>query len=138
MLGSAYRIHFWYMSKGDAIKIINNFNFIDKMVFCNAFYLYIKMSNTTYHQRNRDVILNRAKYYFENNRERLREQARNKYRNLSEEDKNKKSEYGKNRYHKLSEDKKEKLKEYEKKNHKAKKSKYNNVSNSFLIVCAVI
>ena len=36
-----------------------------------------------------DVILNRAKDYYENDKERLREQARCKYRNLSEEEKNK-------------------------------------------------
>ena len=30
----------------------------------------------TYYQKNRDVILNRAKDYFENNKERLRVQAR--------------------------------------------------------------
>ena len=29
--GSAYRIHFCYMSKNDAINIINNSNLIDKM-----------------------------------------------------------------------------------------------------------
>ena len=29
--GSAYRIHFWYMSKDDAINIMNNSNVIDKM-----------------------------------------------------------------------------------------------------------
>ena len=44
----------------------------------------------TYCQRNRDVILNRGKDYYENNKERLREQARDKYRNLPEEEKNKK------------------------------------------------
>ena len=44
----------------------------------------------TYYQKNRDVILNRAKYYYENDKERLREQARDKYRNLYEEEKNKK------------------------------------------------
>ena len=33
--------------------------------------------------------------YNENNKERLRDQAKDKYRNLSEEDKNKKREYGK-------------------------------------------
>ena len=49
----------------------------------------------TYYQRNRDVILNRAKYYNENDKERLRGQARDKYRNLSEEDNDKKREYGK-------------------------------------------
>ena len=48
------------------------------------------MDNTTYYQRNREIILNRAKDYYENDKERLREQARDKYRNLSEEDKNKK------------------------------------------------
>ena len=35
---SAYRIHFWYMSKDDAINIMNNFNLIDKnscfIIFC--------------------------------------------------------------------------------------------------------
>ena len=33
----------------------------------------------TYYQKNRDVILNRAKDYYENNKKRLREQARDKY-----------------------------------------------------------
>ena len=28
--GNAYRIHFWYMSKDDAISIINISNLIDK------------------------------------------------------------------------------------------------------------
>ena len=44
----------------------------------------------TYYQKIRDVILNRAKDYYENDRERLRVQARDKYRNLSEEEKNRK------------------------------------------------
>ena len=35
-------------------------------------------------------MLNTAKNYCEDDKERLREQARNKYRNLSEEDKKKK------------------------------------------------
>ena len=73
-----------------------------------------------------DVILNRAKYYYENNKERLRELAKNKYRNLSEEDKNKKKEYGKNRYHNMSEEKKQRLKQYLKHYREAKKSQYNN------------
>ena len=41
----------------------------------------------TYYQRNRDMILNRAKYYYENVKESLIVQARDKYRNLSEEQK---------------------------------------------------
>ena len=49
-------------------------------------------SDLTYYQKNWDVILNRAKNYFENDKERLREQARNKYRILSEEERNKEKE----------------------------------------------
>ena len=69
-----------------------------KGVFYKFFLLYIKMGESadlTYYQRNWDVILNRAKDYYENDKERLREQARDKYRNLSEEDKNKKKNMGK-------------------------------------------
>ena len=40
----------------------------------------------TYYPRNRDVMLNRAKGYYENDKERLKKHARNKYRNLLEED----------------------------------------------------
>ena len=70
----------------------------------------------TYYQRNRDVILNRAKDYYENDKERLREQERDKYRNLSEEENNKKREYGK-KYINISICqylRKKKLKEYQK------------------------
>ena len=38
-----------------------------KMSECNSVEL-------TYYQKNRDVILNRAKYYYENDKERLRDQ----------------------------------------------------------------
>ena len=48
----------------------------------------------TYYQRNRDMILNRAKDYSENDKERLKKQAKDKYRNLSEEEKNKKENMG--------------------------------------------
>ena len=61
------------------------------------------MDNTTYYQRNKEIILNRVKDYYEINKKRLRDQAGNKYRNLSEEDKNKKKEYEKNRYHSMCE-----------------------------------
>ena len=46
----------------------------------------------TYCQKNRDLILNRARDYYKNDKERLREQARDKYRNLSEEEKKTKKE----------------------------------------------
>ena len=73
-------------------------------------------ANLTCYQRNRDLILNKAKDYYENDEERLRGQARDKYRNFSEEEKNKKREYGKSRYCNMSEEKKQRLKEYQKKN----------------------
>ena len=64
-------------------------------------------ADLTYYQRNRDVVLNRAKNYYENDKKRLRGQARDKYRNLSEEEKNKKRDYGRNRYRNMSEEKKQ-------------------------------
>ena len=87
-----------------------------KGVFCKLLFIIYKndIADLTYYQRNRNVILNRAKDYYESDQERLREQAREKYRNLSEEEKNKKREYGKNRYHNMSEEKKKRLKEYQK------------------------
>ena len=68
------------MSKNDAISIIHNSNLIDKKGVL-YFFLY-KMSEITYYQRNREIILNRAKEYDKNNKELLREQAKNKYRSL--------------------------------------------------------
>ena len=87
------------------------------------------MNNLTCYQKNKEVILNRARDYYENSKERLRDQAKNKCRNLSEEDKNKMREYVKNRYHNMSGEKKQKLKEYQKIYiyiyREAKKSHYN-------------
>ena len=77
-------------------------------------------TDLTYYQRNRNVILNKAKDYYENDNGRLREQARDKYRNLSEEEKNKKREYGKDRYRNMSKEKKQRLKEYQKNYREAK------------------
>ena len=101
--GSAYRIYFWYMSKDDAINIINDY-----------FLLYIKMSestNFTYYQRNRELILNIAKDYYNYDKERLKEKTRDWHRTLSDKHKNKKKKCGKSRYHNMSEEKKQKLKE---------------------------
>ena len=53
------------------------------------------MNDLTFKRRNREVILNRAKDYCENDKERLKKHARDKYRNLSEEGKTKKREYRK-------------------------------------------
>ena len=80
-----------YMGKNDAISMMNNCNLVDKKGVLYFFFLiYKKMSDLTYYQRNRDVIPNRAKDYYEHDKERLREWVRDKYRNLSKEEKNKK------------------------------------------------
>ena len=99
--GNAYRIHFWSMSKDDAINImmviiwlINGsfiiFLIIYKKSECNS----IEYADLTYYQKTRDVILNREKDHYENDKERLRGQARDKYINLSEEEKDKKENMG--------------------------------------------
>ena len=72
------------------------------------------------------MIINRVKDYYQNDKERLREQARDKYKNLFEEERNKKREYGKNRYHN-SLKKRRKIKRISKKlSQGKKKSQYNN------------
>ena len=57
------------------------------------------MSGTTYYQRSKDVILNRAKNYYENNKERFREQAKINIKTYLKNNKTKKKrKYGKSRY----------------------------------------
>ena len=82
--------------------------------------LYIKMGETTYYQRNRETILNRAKDYYENNIEVLREKAKNNYKELSEEDKNIKREHGRDRY---KYEEKGRLRKYQTNHREASKSK---------------
>ena len=50
-------------------------------------YKYIKLTEATYYQKNKETILNRAKEYYKNNKERLIEQATNTYGRLSDEEK---------------------------------------------------
>ena len=59
---------FLFMSKPEAKKL---------MIFYKFSFNYIKMDNTTYYQRNREIMLNRAKDCYEDDKERLKEQARN-------------------------------------------------------------
>ena len=83
-------------------------------IFITNFLLYIKMSENTDltdNQKTRDVMLNKGKDYYKNNKDRLRDQARDKYSNLFKEEKNKKREYRKNRYRNMSEENKQRLKE---------------------------
>ena len=70
------------------------------------------MGETTSYQRNRETVLKRAKDYYENNKEVLRQKAKNRY--TVEEEKNIKREYRRNRYRNMSEENKERLKEYKK------------------------
>ena len=67
---------------------------------------YIKINDKMYYQKNREVILNKAKYHYENKKELLREQGTNKYKELSEEEIDIKRKYGRNRYHNMSEERK--------------------------------
>ena len=83
---------------------------------CNS----IQSAYLTYYQRNREVILNRATDYYENDKKRLREQARNKAR-----EKNKKREYGKNRYHNVWRKEKKAKRISKKLSRGKKKSQYN-------------
>ena len=73
------------------------------------------------------MILNRAKDYYKNHKERLREQARYIYiETYLKKIRIKTKGYGKNRYHNMSDGKKQKLKECQKKYWEAKKSQSNN------------
>ena len=69
------------------------------------------MSEKTYYQRNRDVILNRAKDYYENDKERLREQAREIQKLIWRRKKQKEGILKKNRHHNMSGEKKQRRKE---------------------------
>ena len=97
------------MCKDDAINIMNGSNLVNKKrMFHKICLLCIKMSrcnsvDSTYYQRNRNVIVNRAKDYY--HKERLRKLARDKYRDLFEEEKIKRENMEKNRYRNMPEEK---------------------------------
>ena len=44
----------------------------------------------TYYQKNKNLVLSKAKKYYENNKDRLSKQSREKYAGLSKEEKDKK------------------------------------------------
>ena len=46
--GSDYRIYFWYMSKNDAINILNNSNLNKEMHYYKFFIIYKMNDKTTY------------------------------------------------------------------------------------------
>ena len=47
---------FWYISKHDTINIMKNSNLNEKSGLQQIFLLYIKMVETTYYQRNREIL----------------------------------------------------------------------------------
>ena len=53
------------------------------------------MDNKTYYQRNRKIMLNRAKDYYENDKERLKEQVRNNIETYLKRIKRKRENMGK-------------------------------------------
>ena len=79
-----------------------------------------------YYQKNLNVILNRAKDYYENDKERLREQATDKTKTWLKKTKTKKENIQKTDIINMSEEKTQRLKKYQKNYREAKKSHYNN------------
>ena len=53
-----------------------------KKVDCYNIFIFRKMSKETYYQKQRDVILKRAKDCYENDKERLKEQAKKIYKKI--------------------------------------------------------
>ena len=77
------------------------------------------MNNSTYYQKNRDIILKRAKDYYYYNIETIRKNMRDKYQNLSEEEKEKikiyQKKFRKKMKNNISDEKREKMREYQEK-----------------------
>ena len=63
-----------------------------------------------------------SKKHYENNKERLQEQANNSYKELSKEESNLKRRYGKNTFQNISDKNTQRLKEYQKNYSEGKKS----------------
>ena len=133
--GSDYRIYFWYMSKDDVINIMNNSNLNKKGPCCNFlfYYYYVKMSQNTY-QRNRDMILNRAKDYYGNEKRKIKRGSVSYKQKFTFRRQKWKIEYVRNRFFNMSEEKKQKLKEYQKNIMKPKKVK----RLDFVILCFLV
>ena len=83
---------------------------MNKKDHCKFFYCI----NYLLSKKQRKTIKSSKKYY-ENNNERLLDQAKNKYRQSSDKEKDVKKEYGRNRYQNISEENEQRLKEYQKK-----------------------
>ena len=115
---SDYRIHFWYMSKDDAIIIMKNSDLREKS---GSLQKKFSCLNIRKNEHFRTRLLEQAKQYYENNKERLQEQARNEYTELSNEEKIQRENIEEIDI-KTCPKNKQKLKEYQKNYRKAKKS----------------
>ena len=75
------------------------------------------MDNSTFYQKNKYIILKRAKDYY-NNIEAIRKNMRDKYKNLSEEEKEKikinQANYREKMNNNISDEKRKKMREYQK------------------------
>ena len=79
-----YRIHFWYLSKDDAIHIIKNSNLNETSGLLYFFSrLGIKKLNNCF-QKNKEILLEKSNQYYQNKKKYLLEQAGNKYRESTE------------------------------------------------------
>ena len=72
------------------------------------------MNNATYYQKNRDLILNREKYYFENDKKYSESKQEIDTETYLKKKKNEKWKYRRNRYHNMPEEEKQRLKKYQK------------------------
>ena len=72
------------------------------------------MIRTTYYERNRGAILNRAKDYHEYKKELLRERAKHKYRELPENEKDVQRQYQRDRYHNMTAEERQRLEDHQK------------------------
>ena len=81
-------------------------------------------TDLTYYQGNQDVMLNKAKDYYENNKERLTGQARDKYKTYLKEKKIRKENMGKINTTICLKKKKQRQEDYRKNYCDSKKSLY--------------
>ena len=77
------------------------------------------------------MILNRAKDYYENNKELLRERAKNKYRKLPENEKDVKRQHQRDRYHNMTAEEKQRLKDIKKITVRLKKQQHKIIDTFF-------
>ena len=82
-----------------------------------------KLKNSPQYIRYKDIVLQKAKEYYEKNKEKRKEYARNRYQNRSQEQKNKLVEYRKAWINKQDEDKRNEMK---KRARKYAKNRYHN------------